>query len=316
MRRIGGGGTVRGVRSGSRRVLSLIAVGLVAVALNSCAGSSGTEDTDGGCRPGRPHVSNDVVRPGDLVTVSVSAVACRPRFDREDRRVTLTWRDHAGHRAELATVRAFPSGAFEREVRIPRDSALGGGNLFVSGVEVPCPGSASCAADAAGIGLVRSAPDFSAHHANHVASDVADRMQAALEKRPAFVELAIVPDGLELVLRTRSADVETAVAHRALAAARFAVAERDRAIAQEVRLHVRLIQHSAATLRRLTSRILEDRPWWSSRHVELSGWGPDTATDSVRISLQHYSDAAARLLLQHYGDAVTVSTRDTVAVAG
>lgn len=283
---------------------------LAAIGLAGCSPSSSHGDAEG-CSPARPRVSADVVRAGDPVTVSVGAVTCRPSFT-DGRRVAVHWVDENGRSTRLGEVTAHPSGAFELEVRLPRGTALGRGDLAVSGIETPCPDTGSCAAYSASITVVGKSPDFAGDdHANHVAADVADRMQASLERRASFFELDIVPDGLEVVLHTTRSDRERAAAERAFESARAAVPAADRAIAVDTHLHVAFVQHDKTALERLAIRIAHDRRWLHRHEIEPSGWGPDSATDSVRITLSHYSDAAAVLLLRRYGNAITVSATDT-----
>ncbi|WP_158590097.1 hypothetical protein [Amnibacterium setariae] len=240
--------------------------------------------------------------------MSVSAVACRPTLT-DGGRVTLDWRDGAGGSTRIGTTTAHPSGAFDQEVRLPRSSAIGGGEITISGVEAPCADTGSCAAYGAFVTVVDPEPDFAADdRANHVAADIADRMQAAIEHRASFFEISIVPDGLEVVLHTSRFDRERAAAERAFEAARAVVPAADRAIADGAHLHVLLVQHDRAALERLTTRIAHDGAWQRRNRIQLSQWGPDSATDSVRIAVVHYSDAAAIRLLERYGDAISVST--------
>jgi hypothetical protein len=181
--------TVRGVIDRAGRVITVAVLALSTAALAGCSHSPDSTAADG-CSPARPHVSQDVVRPGDEVTVSVSAVTCRPTFDH-------------------------------------------------------------------------------------------DR------------------------------DAEDAAAKQAFETARSAAPSADRALAGGAHLHVVFIQHRWAALHDLTTRIAHDTAWQKRHRIELSGWGADTATDSVRIALRTYTDAAAVLLVRRYGTAVTVSTTDT-----
>lgn len=293
-----------------RSAAVLAALALAASCLAGCAGARSGEGAPAGCVPSLPRLSADVVRPGDTVTVSISAATCRPRFD-DDRRLELTWVDHARHRTPLPTVRAFPSGAFEREIRIPASAPAGAGRVVVEGVEVPCPPNASCGAYEVGVQVVDTAPDFSRGHENQVAAGIAERLVSSIGRRPSFVEPAIVPDGVEVFVHTRSIDAETTIVRRAFVAAQEAAPAGDRTVARAARLHVRLLQHGRRELDRLTTRIAEDDAWWKRHRLELSGWGPDLFTDSVRISVRHYSDETAVLLIRRYGAAVSVSTRDT-----
>jgi hypothetical protein len=282
---------------------------LVALASTACSSSSSGGGVQG-CSPARPHVSTDVLRPGDPVTVSVSAVACRPKFT-DGRRVTLTWEDGMGRSTRLGTVTAQRSGAFTQEVTIPRNTVATEGDIAVSGIETPCADTGSCAAYSASLTVVDTKPNFAADdRANHVAADIADRMQPAIEHRASFFEISIVPDGLEVVLHTTRFDRERAAAERAFETARAAVPVADRAIAEGAHLHVLFVQHDRAALERLTTRIAHDGAWQRRNRIELSQWGPDSATDSVRIALVHYGDAAAIRLLQRYGGAISVSTLD------
>jgi hypothetical protein len=301
----------RTVRDVHPRILpAAVALALV-VGLTGCSHSTSEGLTDG-CAPDRVRVSEDVARPGDAITASASAVTCRPHFT-ADRLLTLTWVDHAQRHTVLGTVRATPSGAFEQEVHLPKDSAIGGGDLFVIGVDSACSDGASCAADAAGLDVVDTEPDFAeSAHANRVAAAVAEHMQTALEERASFVSLAIVADGVEVVLHSTSdSDRETAVAKQAFADGRASVPAGDRATAEAARLHVGFVRHGAAAMERLTMRIAHDGTWQKAHGIELSSWGPDSATDSVRIRLVAYRDTVAVLLVQRYGEAVTVSTKDT-----
>jgi hypothetical protein len=56
-----------------------------------------------------------------------------------------------------------------------------------------------------------------------------------------------------------------------------------------------------------SNRIAADEKYLTSRHVELSQWGPGAFTNKIVIFLAHYSARAARILYARYGCAITVS---------
>jgi hypothetical protein len=59
----------------------------------------------------------------------------------------------------------------------------------------------------------------------------------------------------------------------------------------------------------ITARIRADQEWLARHGVELTSYGPDPASDKVRIHLTTYSDAARDVLVSRFGDAVVVSPR-------
>ena len=66
-----------------------------------------------------------------------------------------------------------------------------------------------------------------------------------------------------------------------------------------------------------SDRIAADRKYLTSRHVELSQWGPGAFTNKIVIFLLHYGPRAATILYARYGCAVIVSHQSVpYAIAG
>lgn len=283
---------------------------LVGVLLSGC-GTVNNGAGAPGCGPRWPKASDYVVRAGQTITLSATASECSPRFT-SPRRLTVTAMDRQNHRMKLATFQAFPSGAYEKEIRIPKAAAPGALDLYIDGFEIPCSAAASCAAYMTGVDVVSPEVSFDGNsRPNHVASSIAEHIDAALKDSRTPVQLAIVPDGLQAVIENRSYDRAKAAVTRAFKQAQAAQPEKDQAIAAAARLHITNSYYRQADLDRLTLRIAHDQAWQERQHLQLSAWGPDLGTGSVRIRLRHYTDAGAILLTKRYGDAITVSTVDT-----
>lgn len=283
---------------------------LVGVLLSGCGTVSNSAGGQG-CGPRWPKVSEYVVRAGQTIILSATASECSPRFT-SPRRLTVTAVDRQNHRVKLATFQAFPSGAYEKELRIPKAAIPGALDIYIDGFEIPCPANASCAAYMTGVDVVSPEVSFDRDgRPNQVASSIAEHIDAALKDSRTPVQLAIVPDGLQAVIENRSYDRARAAVTRAFKQAQAAEPERDQAVAVAARLHFANSYYRQADLERLTLRIAHDQAWQKRQHLQLSAWGPDIGTGSVRIRLRHYTDAGAILLTKRYGDAITVSTVDT-----
>jgi hypothetical protein len=57
----------------------------------------------------------------------------------------------------------------------------------------------------------------------------------------------------------------------------------------------------------VSNRIESDQKYLTSRHVELSQWGPGAFTNKIVVILVHFSVRAARILYVRYGCAIIVS---------
>ncbi|HEV2885762.1 MAG TPA: hypothetical protein VGX49_02525, partial [Jatrophihabitans sp.] len=85
-------------------------------------------------------------------------------------------------------------------------------------------------------------------------------------------------------------------------------------VAQETRLYralpipvrYRSVSRSLRELEAVRDRIYADYGYWQEQGVELSTWGPDIETNTVKVRLAHYTKAYADALITRYGNAVTV----------
>ncbi len=299
-----------------RRLRTLLAAGVTLLCLIGTAGCALVDPEAAHCSPRFPETSDHVVRAGQVFTVSVSASTCAVRFS-DDRRLTLTAvDDRTQHRFPLGTVTAYPSGAFEKQVRLPTAAPTGSISIFVDGVQTYCAASASCAAYAVNVIKVDTSPDFATdQEANAVAARIASSMEEAVGRRPSLVQLAVVSDGVEATLYSGTYGRETAVFTAAFANAQAAAPSADRAIADAAQLHLTTSWNSRAQLDRLNTRITRDGAWLQNHRLDLARWGPDPATGTVRITLSRYTDADAVALTERYGDAVSVSTRSISTIA-
>ena len=69
--------------------------------------------------------------------------------------------------------------------------------------------------------------------------------------------------------------------------------------------------YSIDELNALTEQIANDGDSLKSRGINLAGWGPDYASNTVVIHLQHYDPNIATYLQSRYGPAVHVATDST-----
>lgn len=145
------------------------------------------------------------------------------------------------------------------------------------------------------------APDFSANvHANFAASQVGQRLMTQLAQVSGYAGLQVVSGGVE---------VDTAGASAAAAAS--VIAKTNRTFGDvAVPVVVRHVANSQADLQQLASQLDKDRATWSAQGVELTAWGVDVPSNSVRVMLAKYSTQYRDLLLAQYGNRVTVDPQD------
>jgi hypothetical protein len=80
--------------------------------------------------------------------------------------------------------------------------------------------------------------------------------------------------------------------------------------AGSVPVTIRTVPHSELQLVQVRKRIDADVSYWAARGIQLSTWGPDLATDKVRVVLADYTPAAASAITARYGaEWVTVATQ-------
>lgn len=81
-----------------------------------------------------------------------------------------------------------------------------------------------------------------------------------------------------------------------------------------VPVRYRSVRHSWRELQALTDRIAADEADWQKQGIQLSSWGPEINSNTVRISLEHYTKAYRDALIGHYGNVVSVDPHDVVLV--
>ena len=85
---------------------------------------------------------------------------------------------------------------------------------------------------------------------------------------PSLVGIAVTSTGLQITVAGRpSATLSQAIAARA----------------NGIPVSIRIVQHSEAQLTGVQARITADLGYWTARGVRIAAWGPDLASDKVRL---------------------------------
>ncbi|MBV9822208.1 MAG: hypothetical protein JO144_08190 [Actinobacteria bacterium] len=145
--------------------------------------------------------------------------------------------------------------------------------------------------------------DFSRDQdANYAASQLGQALLARLPRLPGYAGLRIVSYGIE---------VDTVGSpNPRLSALATTTAHRYRYRGNEIEVRYRLVRYTERDLQAVGDRLVADRNTLAGQGIELSMWGIDLPTDTVRIGLLRYTDAYRDVLLARYGDRVTVTPHD------
>jgi hypothetical protein len=82
-----------------------------------------------------------------------------------------------------------------------------------------------------------------------------------------------------------------------------------------ISVRYRSVHHSQRQLQEISDRIEADLGYWRQQQIDLTSWGIDINSNTVQISMAHYTKAHQDALLVHYGsDWVSVVPRDVVPV--
>jgi hypothetical protein len=68
-----------------------------------------------------------------------------------------------------------------------------------------------------------------------------------------------------------------------------------------MRVSIRVVPRSMTQLGAVQAKIAADKKFWASRGIDLTAWGPDLSSDTVRVMLADYSAAAAKKVIARYG---------------
>ncbi|WP_157887889.1 hypothetical protein [Frondihabitans sp. PAMC 28766] len=115
----------------------------------------------------------------------------------------------------------------------------------------------------------------------------------------------VTSDGLEIEIAGAPTLVETSMVSADLANEINLIGDYS---VNSIPIAFRQVQHAQSELKSLTDAITSDKAYWSSQGVGLSSWGPDVQSNTVKVWLTNYSDAAAAEIQTRYGSAVSVSS--------
>jgi len=140
-------------------------------------------------------------------------------------------------------------------------------------------------------------PNFAEDNdANDAAAAVASAIGIDLTAQPGYAGVRVLGYGVEVSLVGRPGRAVRAI-----------VARDDRRYRGElIPVRYRSVRYSEQDLLAVRDRILADQAWWFARGAELTMWGPDPETDTVRIRLAHDPGRYRAALLARYGDRVSV----------
>ncbi len=143
--------------------------------------------------------------------------------------------------------------------------------------------------------------DFSTNDdANFAASQVAQQLLTELDGVVGYAGLQIVPGGIEV----DSAGLS-------VAAAAAAISGTSRAFGGvAVPIVARQVLNSQADLQQLGSQLGDDRSMWARQSVDITAWGVDVPSNSVRVMLASYKTQYRDALFAYYGNRITVDPRD------
>lgn len=157
-------------------------------------------------------------------------------------------------------------------------------------------------------GAVRTGVDFSQDPAaNGAASDLGQKLLAVLPSLAGYAGMQIVQYGIEVdVVGPPSAAIQAVVA-------------RDGAQYQgkPIPVRYRSVRHTEQELQAVEDRIEADQRYWQQRGIDLTASGIDINSNTVQISMAHYTKANRDALLARYGGGwVSVVPHDVVTENG
>lgn len=155
------------------------------------------------------------------------------------------------------------------------------------------PGTRSAARQARASG-----PDFARDGAaNGAASQLGQRLLGDLPALPGYAGLQIVSYGIEVdVVGEPDAAIRAAVDR-----------DTERYQGSPIPVRYRKVLNTEQDLKALSDRISADRDEWLKDGIQLSSWGIDITTNTVRVTLSHYTDGYRDALVAAYGNRITVT---------
>lgn len=147
---------------------------------------------------------------------------------------------------------------------------------------------------------------FQDQEANNAAGQLANRLDRFLSGLPGYGGLQIIRTGIRVnVVGGPTPEMRALVARHAL-----------RHQGSEIPVSFRSVRYSKKELQTVQNRITADQDGWAKRGIELSTWGINLDSNTVKITLVHYTKAYGTALLKRYGDRVTVYPHDYQVIFG
>lgn len=118
-----------------------------------------------------------------------------------------------------------------------------------------------------------------------------------LSQFASFADVQVVHSGLEVDLVGQPTDAIRAVVAR----------DNPRYHGKPVPISYRVVRHTYQQLQVMSDRVRADLAYWGLRGIDLVSLGFDVKTNTVQVSLSHYSDAYRDAMLARYGGSDWVS---------
>jgi hypothetical protein len=186
-------------------------------------------------------------------------------------------------------------GAFGAAVFLLAVTGSIGGTLWYSHSGSSSAASSSVAGSATGVNFATD------QAANYEAAQLGQKLLADLPALDGYAGLRIVRYGIEVDVVGAPSD-----------AIRAAVARDDTQYqGKPIPIRYRSVRNSQQQLQAVADRLEADLGSWSQQGIELTSWGIDIDSNTVQVSLAHYTKAYRDALLAHYGrDMVSVVPHD------
>lgn len=141
--------------------------------------------------------------------------------------------------------------------------------------------------------------------ANLAAGNLSGQLALDMSRQPGYAGYRIVRYGIEVDVVGKPTAAERAIVVRDTPQYR----------GKDIPIRFRSVRHPLRELQALTERISADEPHWREQGIRLSTWGPDIISNTVQISMEHYTKAYRDALIGYYGNEVSVDPHD-VAIGG
>jgi hypothetical protein len=170
----------------------------------------------------------------------------------------------------------------------------------------------AAASTSAVVGAAGAAPatgiDFSQDQAaNYEASQLGQRLLADLPPLAGYAGLQIVRYGIEVdVVGAPSEAIRAAVAR-----------DGTQYQGKPIPVRYRSVRHTQQELQAVADRLEADQGYWQQQGIELTSWGVEIQSNTVQVTMAHYTKAFRDALLDRYGSSlVSVVPKDVVPTGG